>query len=219
MGTKLEWEYDYDWYNGYFNNENSTKETITRMRRNTYGEGFIALAATIPINVFLLLIKLYGFSKCRDVTFIVFTVLSWEALITTIAFQSSSIEMDGWYEDHRDKHALHDFSLWADLFATVGFLIMSFIIFGMLCKQLCCHQEIDKSSISLISNVEVITHGEENPEISIRKENGKKIVRVNMTKSKAENSAFYSGQSESVSINQNSSIVKSGNLYKPHEEY
>jgi len=75
------------------------------------------------------------------------------------------------------------------------------------------------SSISLISNVEVITHDEENPEISIRKENGKKIVRVNMTKSKAENSTFYSDQSESVSINQKSSIVKSGNLYKPLEEY
>merc|ERR1711953_50049 len=216
---ELEWEYDSDWYNGYYNNENGTKETITRMRQNTYGEGFIALAATIPINVFLLLIKLYGFSKCRDVTFIVFTVLSWEALITTIIFQSDSIEMDGWYDDHIDKHALHDFCLWADLFATVGLLIMSFIIFGMLCKQLCCHKEIDESSISLISNVEVITHDEENPDISIRKENGKKIVTVNTTKSKAENSIFYSEQSESVSKNQKSSIVKSGHLYRPLEEY
>ena len=111
----------------------------------------------------------------------------------------------------------------------------------MLCKQLCCHEEIDESSIPLVSNVEVITHGkstrfdltrldmtrldlilisdEENPEISIRKENGKKIVTVNTTKSKAENSIFYSEQSESVSKNQKSSIVKSGHLYRPLEEY
>merc|ERR1712062_464211 len=224
-----EYEYGYTYYQGYFRyskDYNTTKVTKTEIRQNTLGQGFISLAATIPINIFLYLIKLKGFSKCRDVTFIIFTVLSWEVLLATITFQSVWIESEKYRtyyagKTKEDKHALHDFCLWAGLIATVGLLIMSFVIFGLLCKKLCCHEQFDQSSIPLISNVEVVTHDEENPEISVRKENGKKIITVNTTKAKTEgvDSTYHLDQSESVSINQKSSIVKNGNKYKPLEEY